>query len=293
VAPPKKPGIKKANPKNPSARKAGANTIGGRPPGFKTSVKPSAKAGTRTPGKSFGKVAAKAPGGGQHALHVKVKTAKKRTVSSARWLERQLNDPYVAAAVREGYRSRAAYKLKEIDDKYHLLKPGMRIIDLGAAPGGWSQIAAEKVKSLDGKGAHRGQVIAIDYLEMGDLPGVTALVLDFTAPDAEKTLASLLRDGRADGVLTDMAAPTVGHTRTDHLRIMGLAEGAAAFAADVLEDGGWFLAKVFQGGTSNTLLDMLKQDFTQVRHVKPPASRSDSAELYVLATGFRGRKGTV
>ena len=231
----------------------------------------------------------KAPGGGQHALHVRVKTAKKRSVSSVRWLERQLNDPYVAAAHREGYRSRAAYKLKEMDDKYHLLKTGMRIIDLGAAPGGWSQIAAEKVKSLDGNGAHRGQVIAIDIDPMGDLPGVHVLHLDFTLPQAEPLLKSLLRDGRADGVLTDMAAPTVGHTRTDHLRIMGLAEAAAVFAADVLEPGGWFLAKVFQGGTSNTLLDMLKRDFAAVRHVKPPASRSDSAELYVLATGFRGR----
>lgn len=234
---------------------------------------------------SGGKGAGGKPGGGQRALHVKVKTARKRSVSSARWLERQLNDPYVAAAKRDGYRSRAAYKLKEMDDKYHLLKPGMRIIDLGAAPGGWSQIAATKVKSEEGK----GQVIAIDYLEMGDLPGVTTLQLDFTAPDAERRLQSLLRDGKADGVLTDMAAPTVGHTRTDHLRIMGLAEGAAAFAADVLEDGGFFLAKVFQGGTERTLLDMLKKDFTAVRHVKPPSSRSDSAELYVLATGFRRR----
>lgn len=279
----KKFGPKKFGTKNPSARNPGVNTAGGLPPGYKTGEKGSAKSpGSKSPG-------SKSLGSGQHALHIKVKTAKKRTVSSARWLERQLNDPYVAAAVREGYRSRAAYKLKEIDDKYHLLRPGMRIVDLGAAPGGWSQIAAEKVKSIDGKGAHRGQVVAIDYLEMGDLHGVEALVLDFTAPDAEQTLKSLLRDGRADGVLTDMAAPTVGHTRTDHLRIMGLAEGAAAFAADVLEEGGWFLAKVFQGGTGNTLLDMLKQNFTTVRHVKPPASRSDSAELYVLATGFHGR----
>ena len=218
---------------------------------------------------------------------MRVKTAKKRSVSSARWLERQLNDPYVAAAQREGYRSRAAYKLKEIDDKYHLLRPGMRIVDLGAAPGGWSQIAAAKVKSLDGRGAGRGQVIAIDIDPMGELPGVEVLHLDFMAAEAEPLLKSRLTGGRADGVLTDMAAPTVGHTRTDHLRIMGLAEAAASFAADVLEDGGWFLAKVFQGGTGNTLLDMLKQDFASVRHVKPPASRSDSAELYVLATGFR------
>ena len=243
-------------------------------------------------GKSSGRKSpgAKSPGGGQHALHVRVKSAKKRSVSSVRWLERQLNDPYVAAAQREGYRSRAAYKLKEIDDKYHLLKAGMRIIDLGAAPGGWSQIAADKVKSVDGRGAGRGQVVAIDIDPMGELPGVDVLHLDFMAPQAEGILISLLRNGRADGVLTDMAAPTVGHTRTDHLRIMGLAEAAAAFAADVLEDGGWFLAKVFQGGTESVLLTMLKQDFASVRHVKPPASRSDSAELYVLATGFRRRE---
>jgi 23S rRNA (uridine2552-2'-O)-methyltransferase len=239
---------------------------------------------------NFKKSDGKKPGGGQHALHVRVKTAKKRTVSSARWLERQLNDPYVAAAQREGYRSRAAYKLQEIDEKYHLLKPGQRIIDLGAAPGGWSQIAATKVKSLDGKGAGQGQVVAIDIDPMGELPGVHVLHLDFMAPEAETLLKQLLRGGRADGVLTDMAAPTVGHTRTDHLRIMGLAEAAAHFATDVLEPGGWFLAKVFQGGTAGTLLDMLKKHFATVRHVKPPASRSDSAELYVLATGFRGRE---
>jgi 23S rRNA (uridine2552-2'-O)-methyltransferase len=238
------------------------------------------------------KSSGKSPGGGQHALHVRVKSAKKRSVSSVRWLERQLNDPYVAAAQREGYRSRAAYKLKEIDDKYHLLKPGMRIVDLGAAPGGWSQIAATKVRSIDGKGAGRGQVVAIDIDPMGELDGCTVLHLDFMAPEADGILKGLLRDGRADGVLTDMAAPTVGHTRTDHLRIMGLAEAAASFAADVLEPGGWFLAKVFSGGTERTLLDMLKQDFAAVRHVKPPASRSDSAELYVLATGFRARADT-
>jgi 23S rRNA (uridine2552-2'-O)-methyltransferase len=230
----------------------------------------------------------KGPSGGKRALHVRVKTAKKRTVSSARWLERQLNDPYVVAAHRDGYRSRAAYKLKEIDDKYHLLKPGQRIIDLGAAPGGWSQIAAAKVKSLDGQGAGQGQVVAIDIDPMEQLAGVEVLHLDFMAPEAEPLLKSLLRGGKADGVLTDMAAPTVGHTRTDHLRIMGLAEAAAAFATDVLEPGGWFLAKVFQGGAENTLLAMLKVDFATVRHVKPPASRSDSAELYVLASGFRG-----
>lgn len=228
---------------------------------------------------------ARGPDGGKRQLHVRVKTARNRTVSSARWLERQLNDPYVKAAKSEGMRSRAAYKLKEIDDKYRLLKPGMRVIDLGAAPGGWSQISAERVKSLSGN----GQVIGIDYLDVEPLPGVVMLKLDFTDETAEGRLKALLRDGGADLVLSDMAAPTVGHTRTDHLRIMALAETAAHFAIDVLAPGGAFLCKVFQGGTERELLDLLKQNFAVVRHVKPPASRADSAELYVLATGFKGR----
>ena len=181
-------------------------------------------------------------------------------------------------------RSRAAYKLIEIDARYHFLKSGQRVIDLGAAPGGWSQIAADRVKSLEGK----GQVIAIDYLGVDPIPGVDILELDFTDDSAEPLLRSKLRDGVADIVLSDMAAPTVGHTNTDHLRIMGLAEQAAAFAIDVLAPGGVFLCKVFQGGTERDLLNMLKKNFATVRHVKPPASRSDSAELYVLATGFRG-----
>jgi 23S rRNA (uridine2552-2'-O)-methyltransferase len=224
------------------------------------------------------------PGGGQRQLHVRLKHARKHRPSSQRWLERQLNDPYVAAAKREGKRSRAAFKLAEIDAKYHLLKPGARVVDLGAAPGGWSQVAAEKVHSVSGT----GQVIAIDISPMEPLPGVTALHLDFLAEGAEEQLKALLRSGKADVVLSDMAAPTIGHTRTDHLRIMGLAEAAAAFAIDVLAPGGSFLAKVFQGGTERELLDLLRRSFATVRHVKPPASRSDSAELYVLATGFRG-----
>ena len=225
------------------------------------------------------------PAGGQRNMRVALKTARSRTPSSQRWLERQLNDPYVAAAKREGFRSRAAYKLKEIDDKYHFLKPGLRVVDLGAAPGGWSQIAAERVQSIAGK----GQVVAIDYLGMEALAGVDLVEMDFTAPGAEARLISLLHQGRANVVLSDMAAPTSGHKATDHLRIMGLAEAAAAFACEVLEDGGVFLAKVFQGGTERELLDLLKTTFATVRHIKPPASRSDSAELYVLATGFRGR----
>lgn len=230
------------------------------------------------------------PTGGQRQLRVRVKTAAKRTTSSNRWLERQLNDPYVAASKRDGMRSRAAYKLREIDDKYRFLKPGLRVVDLGAAPGGWSQIAAERVRSLEGKGATKGQVVAIDYLGVDPLPGVEIVMMDFTAADAESHLKSLMRDGGADIVLSDMAAPTVGHSRTDHIRIMGLAEQAAAFACDVLAPGGVFLCKVFQGGAERELLDVLKKNFATVRHVKPPASRSDSAELYVLATGFRGEK---
>ena len=228
------------------------------------------------------------PGGGQRQLHTRVKTARKRTASSARWLQRQLNDPYVAAAKREGMRSRAAYKLMELDDKHSFLKPGQRVIDLGAAPGGWSQIAAERVKSIEGTGYGKGQVVAIDYLGVDALPGVEMLQMDFTDDDAEDRLKELIRDGKAEVVLSDMAAPTVGHTRTDHLRIMGLAEMAAHFAIDVLTEGGVFLCKVFQGGAERELLDLLKKNFKVVRHVKPPASRADSAELYVLATGFRG-----
>jgi 23S rRNA (uridine2552-2'-O)-methyltransferase len=254
------------------------------------------KSGGPGSGKKGGS-SASGPTGGQRQLHVNVKTARRRSVSSARWLERQLNDPYVAASKREGLRSRAAYKLKEIDDKYRFLKPGMRVVDLGAAPGGWSQIAAERVRSIGtvagegggGGGGGGGQVIAIDYLDMEPMPGVVALKLDFTAEGAEDRLKALLRDGGADVVLSDMAAPTVGHTRTDHLRIMGLAESAAHFAVDVLAPGGAFLCKVFQGGTERDLLDLLKRSFATVRHVKPPASRADSAELYVLATGFKGR----
>ncbi len=217
-------------------------------------------------------------------LRVRVKTAAKRSTSSARWLERQLNDPYVVASKRDGFRSRAAYKLIEIDDKFKILKPGQRVVDLGAAPGGWSQVAAERVKSVDG----RGQVVAIDYLGMEPLAGVEIVELDFTDETAEAKLKALLRDGGADVVLSDMAAPTVGHARTDHLRIMGLAEAAAGFACDVLAPGGAFVCKVLQGGTEKELLELLKSSFTVVRHVKPPASRSDSAELYVVATGFRG-----
>jgi len=222
--------------------------------------------------------------GGARQLNVRLKTATGRTSSSQRWLERQLNDPYVAAARREGWRSRAAFKLIEIDDKHHILKPGQRVVDLGAAPGGWSQVAAKRTRAEEGK----GQVVAIDYLEFDPIPGVEIMQLDFLDNDAPDRLKALLRDGGADVVLSDMAAPTTGHNSTDHLRIMALAEAALAFATEVLSPGGTFLCKVFQGGSERELLTELKQRFKIVRHIKPPASRSDSAELYVLATGFKG-----
>jgi len=206
-----------------------------------------------------------------------------RTQASRRWLERQLNDPYVARARREGLRSRAAFKLMEIDDKAKLLKPGAKVVDLGAAPGGWSQVAVKRVRAGNG-----GRVVAIDLLAMDPLPGVDFLQLDFLDPDAPERLKALL-GGPADVVLTDMAANATGHRATDHLKIMGLAEAAAEFAREVLKPGGAFLAKVLQGGTEGELLSSLKRDFASVKHVKPAASRQDSAELYVLAMGFRGR----
>jgi 23S rRNA (uridine2552-2'-O)-methyltransferase len=222
--------------------------------------------------------------GGRRQAKSRLRTAKQRSASSQRWLERQLNDPYVAAARREGYRSRAAYKLIEIDAKHRLLKPGRRVVDLGAAPGGWSQVAAARVKSVEGN----GQVVAIDLLEMEPVAGVQFIRLDFMDPAAPDQLKAMLRDGRADVVLSDMAAQGTGHARTNHLRIVGLAEAAAEFAGEVLEQGGAFLCKVLQGGTERGLLDRLKRNFATVRHIKPPASRAESAEMYVVALGFRG-----
>jgi 23S rRNA (uridine2552-2'-O)-methyltransferase len=216
-------------------------------------------------------------------LKVRLKKATKLSHSSQQWLERQLNDPYVARAKREGYRSRAAYKLLEIDSRHKLLRPGLKVVDLGAAPGGWSQIAADKVKSREGA----GRVVAIDLLEIEPIPGVEFMALDFLQPDAPDILKATL-GGKADLVLSDMAANTTGHRKTDHLRIVHLVELAAEFARDVLAPGGAFLAKVFQGGTEGDLLATLKRDFASVKHVKPQASRADSAELYVLAQGFRG-----
>ena len=222
--------------------------------------------------------------GQERGLKQRVRSGKNRSQSSRQWLERQLNDPYVARAKREGYRSRAAYKLIEIDDKYHLLKKGARVVDLGAAPGGWSQVAAQRAGS-------EGHVIAIDIQEMAGIAGVDFMVLDFLDPRAPDLLKEKL-DGSADLVITDMAANATGHRKTDQLKIMALVEAAADFSAEVLRPGGAFLAKVLQGGTEPALLARLKREYATVRHVKPGASRADSAELYLLATGFRGASGT-
>ncbi len=216
-------------------------------------------------------------------LKVKVKKSRTRTSSSHKWLERQLNDPYVARARREGWRSRAAFKLIEMDEKAKLLKRGMRVVDLGAAPGGWSQVAAKKLGLAEG----HGRIVAIDLLEMDPIPGVIFAQLDFLVPEAPARLLEML-DGPADLVMSDMAANATGHRKTDHLKIVALVELAADFARQVLAPGGAFLAKVLQGGTEGALLADLKRDFASVKHVKPAASRADSAELYVLATGFRG-----
>lgn len=221
-------------------------------------------------------------GAGPRQKKIRVRSSKGRTASSRQWLERQLNDPYVARAKREGMRSRAAYKLIEIDDKARFLKKGARIVDLGAAPGGWSQVAAQRVGA-----PQHGKVVAIDVLPMDPVPGVDFVNLDFLDPAAPKKLRELL-GGPANVMLSDMAANATGHARTDHLKIMALVEAAAAFAGEVLASEGTFLAKVLQGGTESALLASLKRDYKSVKHVKPPASRTDSAELYILATGFRG-----
>ena len=222
----------------------------------------------------------KSSGRGERQLKVRVKD-KRKSQSSRKWLERQLNDPYVARAKREGYRSRAAFKLIEIDDRHKLFKSGGRVADLGAAPGGWSQVAQKRVGAS-------GRVVGIDILEMDEIPGVEFATIDFLDPAAPDTLKEML-GGPADVVLSDMAANATGHRQTDHLKIMALVEAAAEFASEVLKPGGVFLAKVIQGGTEGALLAQLKRDFATVKHVKPSASRADSAELYVLATGFRGR----
>lgn len=217
----------------------------------------------------------------ERPLKVRVKSGKGRKLSSKLWLERQLNDPYVARAKREGVRSRAAFKLSEIDDKARFLKKGARVVDLGAAPGGWSQVAAKRVGAPS-----QGRVVAIDVLPMDAVAGVDFAQLDFLDPSAPGKLKAML-GGAADVVLSDMAANATGHRKTDHLKIMALVESAVEFAREVLCPGGTFLTKVLQGGTETTLLAALKRDFASVKHVKPAASRADSSELYLLATGFR------
>ena len=227
-------------------------------------------------------------GRGQRDLKVKVKTARGRKLSSTRWLERQLNDPYVAAARRDGYRGRAAYKLIELDDKYRFLVPGARVVDLGCAPGGWLQVAVARVNALGEKPAKRvGTVLGVDLQEVEPLAGAETHTLDFLDDGAEEQVKAWL-GGKADVVMSDMAAASSGHKQTDHLRIMALCEAAAHFAFDVLDEGGTFVAKVLAGGAEGELQHLLKQRFRKVANVKPPASRSDSSEKYVVAQGFRG-----
>lgn len=217
-------------------------------------------------------------------LKVRVKTAKRRTNSSTRWLQRQLNDPYVVRAREEGYKSRAAFKLIELNDKHQFLKPGMRVVDLGCAPGGWLQVAVPLIKST----AQNPTIVGIDYLEMEPVTGAIILQKDFNDEDAPDVLIAALNGEKADLVMSDMAAPTTGHKPTDHIRIIALVEMAAEFATDILNPGGIFIAKVFQGGTEHTLLTALKKRFTTTFHAKPPASRKDSAETYLVAKGFKG-----
>ena len=229
-----------------------------------------------------GKTPSSSKPGGRHAT-VRVKTKAKRSTSSARWLERHLNDPYVHEATKRGYRSRAAFKLLQLDEKFRLLGPGKRVVDLGAAPGGWTQIAVDKVQTSK----DNWKVVGLDILPMDPVPGAITMQADFLEEGAADRLKEAL-GGSADIVLSDMAAPTTGHQATDHLRIMALAEAAYDFAEEVLAPGGAFVAKLFQGGAEKSLLERLKRDFTAVRHAKPPASRAESSETYVVATGFRG-----
>jgi 23S rRNA (uridine2552-2'-O)-methyltransferase len=236
-----------------------------------------------------GKTGEKATSGrGRRDLRVRVKTAKGRKLSSTLWLERQLNDPYVSKAKREGYRGRAAYKILELDDKFGFLKPGARVVDLGCAPGGWCQVAVARVNALgDRANKPRGTVLGVDLQVVEPIAGATIHQLDFLEEGADDKVKSWL-GGRADVVMSDMAAASSGHKQTDHLRIVALCEAAAQFAFDVLEDGGTFVAKVLAGGAEIGLQTTLKRNFTKVANVKPPASRPDSSEKFVVATGFRG-----
>jgi 23S rRNA (uridine2552-2'-O)-methyltransferase len=227
-------------------------------------------------------------GRGQRDLKIKVKSARGRKISSTLWLQRQLNDPYVKRARAEGYRGRAAYKIMEVDDKYRFLVPGARVVDLGCAPGGWCQIAAPRVNALGEKqGKKVGRILGVDLQEVEPIAGCEIHQLDFMEDDADLKVKEWL-DGKADVVMSDMAAAASGHKQTDHLRIMALCEAAAWLAFDVLEEGGTFVAKVLAGGAEHDLQKILKQKFTKVAHMKPPASRQDSSEKFVVATGFRG-----
>jgi 23S rRNA (uridine2552-2'-O)-methyltransferase len=227
-------------------------------------------------------------GRGQRELRVRVKTAKGRKLSSTLWLERQLNDPYVIRAKKEGYRGRAAYKILELDDKYGFLKPGARVVDLGCAPGGWCQVAVARVNAL-GENAKKpvGTVLGVDLQEVEAIAGADIHVLDFLSDEADALVKGWL-GGRADVVMSDMAAAASGHKGTDHLRIIALVEAALAFAFDVLDEGGTFVAKVLAGGAENEMQTLLKRSFRKVANVKPPASRADSSEKFVVAMGFRG-----
>ncbi|MBS9716242.1 RlmE family RNA methyltransferase [Pseudohalocynthiibacter aestuariivivens] len=227
-------------------------------------------------------------GRGQRELRVKVKTARGRKLSSTRWLERQLNDPYIKRAQTDGYRGRAAYKIMELDDKFRFLVPGARVVDLGCAPGGWCQIAVKRVNALgERKDKAVGNVLGVDLQEVEPIAGAELHVLDFLEDDADQKVKDWL-GGPADVVMSDMAAASSGHKQTDHMRIMALCEAAAYFAFDVLNEGGTFVAKVLAGGAEGSLQKLLKEKFTKVVNVKPPASRSDSSEKFVVATGFRG-----
>lgn len=238
--------------------------------------KPGSKGGTKN-----------TSGRGQRDLKVKVKSARGRKLSSTRWLQRQLNDPYVKRAKDEGYRGRAAFKILELDDKYRFLVPGARVVDLGCAPGGWCQVAVKRVNALGERtGKKQGRVLGIDLQEVEPIAGADIHVLDFMEDGADDKVKAWL-DGKADVVMSDMAAASSGHKQTDHLRIIALCEAAAHLAFDVLEEGGTFVAKVLAGGAEAGLQQVLKQRFAKVANVKPPASRADSSEKFVVATGFR------
>jgi len=227
-------------------------------------------------------------GRGQRGLRVKVKSARGRKLSSTLWLERQLNDPYVKRATAEGMRGRAAYKIMELDDKYRFLVPGARVVDLGCAPGGWLQVAVPRINALGDRGGKAvGRIIGVDLQEVEPVAGAEIHQLDFMEDDADIKVKNWL-GGKADVVMSDMAASASGHKQTDHMRIMALCETAAYFAFDVLEEGGTFIAKVLAGGAEGDLQKLLKQKFTKVANVKPPASRADSSEKFVVATGYRG-----